>query len=101
MHVSCCGPQADAERVVAPLRRIGKPLKDELAVASYATLQGSADLRGISPLGAYGKGGLVYGITPTLIDTEAESTESSPSDGAMMWMQHQGGAISRVRPKDT
>ncbi len=101
LTVCYCGPRADAERVVAPLRKIGKPLKDELAVAPYVTLQGSADLRGISPLGAYGKGGLVYGITPTLIDTMVEFTESSPSDGAMMWMQHQGGAISRVRPKDT
>ena len=101
LTVCYCGPRADAERVVAPLRKIGKPLKDELAVAPYATLQGSADLRGISPLGAYGKGGLVYGITPTLIDTMVEFTESSPSDGAMMWMQHQGGAISRVRPRDT
>jgi hypothetical protein len=101
LTVCYCGPRADAERVIAPLRKIGKPLKDELAVAPYATLQGSADLRGISPLGAYGKGGLVYGITPTLIDTMVEFTESSPSDGAMMWMQHQGGAISRVHPKDT
>jgi FAD/FMN-containing dehydrogenase len=101
LTVCYCGPRADAERVIAPLRKIGKPLKDELAVAPYATLQGSADLRGISPLGAYGKGGLVYGITPTLIDTMVEFTESSPSDGAMMWMQHQGGAISRVAPKNT
>src|SRR5437764_1273107 len=77
LTVCYCGPQADAQRVVAPLRKIGKPLKDQLAVAPYATLQGSADLRGISPLGAYGKGGLVYGITPNLIDTMVEFTERS------------------------
>src|SRR5438477_955518 len=101
LTVCYCGPQADAQRVVAPLRKIGKPLKDQLAVAPYATLQGSADLRGISPLGAYGKGGLVYGITPNLIDTMVEFTESAPSDGAFLWMQHQGGAISRVKPAAT
>ena len=101
LTVCYCGPQAEAQRVVAPLRKIGKPLKDQLAVASYATLQGSADLRGISPLGAYGKGGLVYGITPNLIDTMVEFTESAPSDGAFLWMQHQGGAISRVKPAAT
>lgn len=99
--VCYCGPAGDAERVVGPLRKLGKPLKDQLAPAPYATLQGSADLRGISPLGAYGKGGLVYGITPTLIDTMVEFTESATSDGAMMWLQHQGGAISRVPPKAT
>jgi FAD/FMN-containing dehydrogenase len=99
--VCYCGPAADAERVVAPLRKLGKPLKGELAPAPYANLQGSADLRGISPLGAYGKGGLIYGITPSLIDTMVGFTESAPSEDAMMWLQHQGGAISRVAPKAT
>jgi len=101
LTVCYSGPPADAERVVAPLRKLGKPLKDELGAAPYATLQGSADLRGISPLGAYGKGGLIYGVTPTLIDTMVEFTETAPSDGAFLWLQHQGGAISRVAPKDT
>jgi FAD/FMN-containing dehydrogenase len=101
LGICYCGPAGDAERVVGPLRKLGKPLKDGLAPAPYAKLQGSADLRGLSPLGAYGKGGLVYGITPTLIDTMVDSTESAPSEGALLWMQHQGGAISRVAPKHT
>jgi FAD/FMN-containing dehydrogenase len=95
------GPAADAERVVGPLRRLGKPLKVELGPAPYVQLQGSADLRGISPLGAYGKGGLVYGITPTLIDTMVGFTESAPAAGAFLWLQHQGGAISQVPPQAT
>ena len=101
LNVCYCGPARDAEKVVGPLRKLGKPLGDDLAPVPYTKLQGSRDLRGISPLGAYGKGGLVYGITATLIDTMVGFTESAPSDGAMMWMQHQGGAISRVAPKDT
>ncbi|HSY05377.1 MAG TPA: FAD-binding oxidoreductase [Steroidobacteraceae bacterium] len=101
LSVCYCGAAAAAERAVAPLRKIAKPLKDQLAVAPYATLQSSADLRGISPLGAYGKGGLVYGITPTLIDTMVEFTASAPSDGVFMWLQHQGGAISHVKPAAT
>ncbi|HXZ59636.1 MAG TPA: FAD-binding oxidoreductase [Steroidobacteraceae bacterium] len=95
------GPPGDAEKVVGPLRKIGKPLKDGLAPASYTTLQGSADLRGISPLGAYGKGGLVDGITPALIDAMIGAAESAPHDNLLMWFQQQGGAISRVRPQDT
>lgn len=101
LTVCYSGPPADAERVVGPLRKLGKPLKDELAAAPYATLQGSADLRGVSPLGAYGKGGLIYGVTPALIDTMVESTEKASSDGAFLWLQHQGGAIGRVAPHDT
>ena len=100
-NVCYSGPAADAERVIGPLRKIGKPLKDEVRPAPYDQLQGSADLRGNSPLGAYGKGGLVYGITPALIDTMAEFCENAPSAGALLWMQHQGGAVSRVRPAAT
>ncbi|HYL03919.1 MAG TPA: FAD-binding oxidoreductase [Steroidobacteraceae bacterium] len=99
--VCYCGAPAAAERAVAPLRKLGKALKDELGPAPYDKLQGSKDLRGISPLGNYGKGGLVYGITPVLIDTMVTAVESSQSDGLMTWLQHQGGAISRVPPHGT
>jgi len=95
------GPPGDAERVVGPMRKLGKPLKDELKPALYTELQGSGDLRGISPLGGYGKGGLVDGITPTLIDSLVGSAETAQFDNLLMWLQQQGGAISRVRPQDT
>lgn len=95
------GSPGQAERVLAPLRKIGKPSKDSLAPALYTDLQGSADLRGVSPLGAYGKGGLVNAITPALIDAMVGATEGTTLDGLMMWLQHQGGAISRVGPQAT
>jgi hypothetical protein len=100
--VCYCGPVSDAERLVGePLRKLGKPIKDELKPALYTELQGSGDLRGVSPLGGYGKGGLVDGITPTLIDTLVGFAESAPFDNLLMWLQQQGGAIARVRPQDT
>jgi FAD/FMN-containing dehydrogenase len=101
LNVCYCGPPGDAEGVVAALRKLSKPAKDELGAVPYATLQGSTDLRGVSPLGSYGKGGLVYSIPPALIDVMVEFTESAPSDGLMMWLQHQGGAIGRVAPEAT
>jgi FAD/FMN-containing dehydrogenase len=95
------GPSGGAEKVVAPLRKLGKPLKDEMRPALYTTLQGSGDLRGVSPLGMYGKGGLVYGITPSLIDIVVDCTQGAQDDGVFIWMQHQGGAIARVAPTGT
>jgi hypothetical protein len=83
------------------MRRIGKPLKDALAPVSYTQLQGSAALPGISPLGSYGRGGLVFGIAPVLIDAMVESCEAAPGEGLGMWLQHQGGAIARVAPAAT
>jgi FAD/FMN-containing dehydrogenase len=101
LSVCYCGPEADAERVAGPLRKLGKPFEDNMGTAPYAKLQGSADLRGFTPLGVYGKGGLVFGVTPRLIDTMVGFAEDMPSDDGAMWLQHQGGAISRVAPKDT
>jgi FAD/FMN-containing dehydrogenase len=101
LNICYCGPPSHGEQVVAPLRKLGKPLKDEVAMAPYEKLQGSADLRGLSPLGFYGKGGLVYGITPALIDAMVGAIETAPSEGVMIWTQHQGGAISRVPPHAT
>ena len=95
------GPLGDAERVVGPMRKLGKPIKDGLKPSLYTELQGSGDLRGVSPLGGYGKGGLVDGITPTLIESMVGAAESAPFDNLLMWLQHQGGAISRVRPDAT
>jgi FAD/FMN-containing dehydrogenase len=100
-NVCYCGPAAEAERAVSALRKLGKPLSDELGPASYAKLQGSADLRGISPLGSYGRGGMLYGITPALIDTMVDAVEAAPSEHGVLWLQHQGGAISRVPPEAT
>ena len=95
------GPVGDAERVVGPLRKLGKPIKDELKPSLYTELQHSGDLRGVSPLGNYGKGGLVDGITPALIESMVGSAETAPFDNLFMWLQHQGGAISRIRPDAT
>jgi len=100
-NVCYCGPAAGAERAVSALRKLGKPLSDELGPTPYAKLQGSADLRGISPLGSYGRGGMLYGITPTLIDTMVDAIEGAPSEHVMLWLQQQGGAISRVAPQAT
>jgi FAD/FMN-containing dehydrogenase len=100
-NVCYCGPVTEAEHVVAPLRKLGKPDTDELAPAPYAKLQGSYNLGGVSPLGFYGKGGLVSGLTPALIDSFVAAFESAPSAGIWIWMQHQGGAISRVPPHAT
>ena len=101
LNVCYCGPAAEAERVVGPLRKLGKPDTDELATTPYAKLQGSYNLGGVSPLGFYGKGGLVSALTPALIDSLVGAFESAPSAGIWIWMQHQGGVISRVPPHAT
>jgi FAD/FMN-containing dehydrogenase len=99
--VCYCGPTADAERVVAPLRKLGKPLRDRLAAAPYTKLQGSDAAPDTSSIGAYVKGGLVYGLTPALIDAAVDYIESHPSNNFEIEFGANGGAVGRVRPQDT
>ena len=99
--VTYSGPLKDAERVIAPLRQLGKPLKDELAPASYVTLQGSATTPGVSSRAFYLKAGLVESLAPALSDTAIGFIENNPSDSFHIGIDPVGGAISRVQPEDT
>jgi FAD/FMN-containing dehydrogenase len=101
LDVSYCGPVRDAERVVAPLRRLGKAHADSLGPASYVKLQGSEDAPGAAHHGMYLKGGLVRDVTATFIDTVVGCLESARLDTFELGFQPLGGAIGRVRPGDT
>ena len=101
LDVCYSGRLQDAEQVIAPLRRIGKPLKDQLAAQPYAELQGSADTPGVSHDAMYLKGALVDGLTPRLIDALVDYIDSKPAGNNDIGFQPVGGAISRVAPQDT
>ena len=101
IQVCYSGPLNDADRVVAPLRRAGKPLKDDLGRKTYLEIQDSLDAPGVSPVGIYLKGGLVYDFSPTLIDYTADYVEANPSDSFDVQFYALGGAIRRVAPHDT
>ncbi|HEX4389722.1 MAG TPA: FAD-binding oxidoreductase [Steroidobacteraceae bacterium] len=99
--VCYCGPLEQAERAVAPLRKLGKPLRDQIAPSAYVKLQGSDSTPGVSSFGAYVKGGLVYGLTPALIDAMVDYIEAHPSNNFEIELGVNGGAIGRVAPQDT
>jgi hypothetical protein len=99
--VCYCGPPAEAERVVGPLRRLGRPVKDELAIASYVKLQGAADPVELNPYGVYLKGGLIRTLTPALIDIAFDYLEAAPLTGSLIAFQPAGGAANRVAPQAT
>ena len=100
-NVCYCGPSAEAERVVAPLRRLAKPLEDKLAPASYVTLQGAAKPVKPNPYGGYFKGGLVRALTPALIDAAIDYLETAPLASGFIGFQPTGGAANRVAPQAT
>jgi FAD binding domain len=101
-NVCYCGPSGQAERVVAPLRRLGKPLEDRLAPASYLDLQRARDaLMPYPPYGYYIKGGLIRNLAPALIDVAIDYIESAPLESGSIAFEPAGGAASRVPPQAT
>ena len=101
--VCYCGAPADGERIVAPLRGLGKPVSDKLGPATYVKLQGAANPVKPFPYGAYFKGGMARALTPALIDATIEYLEATPVPFgfAFIGFQPLGNAANRVAPQAT
>ena len=91
------GTQAEAEKELAGLRKIGKPVLDALRPATYVDLQRAGDDDFPHGRRYYVKSGFVSGITTALIDTAVGYLEGAPPPGGILVFVHQGGAIARVK----
>ncbi len=93
------GDPANADRVMAAVHQLGKPLTGELRPTDYVALQrsGDSDLPRVNA--SYLKGGLIAEISPALIDTLVGSIVPHPERSTLVIFQQAGGAIKRV-PSD-
>ena len=101
LNVCYSGPLDKAETVLAPLRRVVKPTKDELKLVDYVELQKSSDDNDPRGTGQHLKSGLIKGISTALIDTLVDNLESDLFRGSMAFFQQAGGAISRIETQST
>lgn len=102
-ELSLCysGPAADAERVLAPVRKLGTPLRDSVRRMPYVDVQRSGDLTDPRAMGIYMKTGFTSGLPKGLIDAALQGFESDPSRVTVIFTQQSGGAINRVAPDAT
>ena len=100
LDVCYCGPVADGQRVIAPLRQLGKPLQDNLGPTTYVQVQRSGDAD--NPPGRYYvRGGYVTHLSPALLDSLVESLGNPALGNVAVILAQVGGAISRVKPAAT
>jgi FAD/FMN-containing dehydrogenase len=94
------GPQDEAERLLAPLRKL-KPVVDLFQAMPYTVIQGLID--GANPYGRrnYWRAHNVTGLEESTIDTMIEVGDRAPSPFTAMILAHMGGAVSRVGEDDT
>jgi len=90
------GPPSQADRVLAPLRRLGTPIQDTVQGTDYVVLQRSGDTEDFRAQASYLKSGFLAGIPSGLIDAIADGIEGHPERMTQLVFVQGGGAIGRV-----
>jgi len=94
------GSIEDGEKALAPLRKIGKPLRDLIAPMPYLSMQQSNDETFAYGRRYYVRSGFLRRIETALTDTIVEHASELPPNVAIAFAD-MGGAISRVAPTAT
>ncbi len=95
------GPTEEGERLLAPIRRLGKPRYDNMRPMTYETLQSSRDPYWPWGRHTYFKSGFVEDLTDDVIETFCAHTRSVPSPYSQIAVEYYHGAYSRVRSDET
>jgi FAD/FMN-containing dehydrogenase len=85
-----------ADAVLAPYRRLGKPLKDDVGPTQYVRLQTQDDERARIGGRYYTKSGFVERLNDDLIDTMLEIIRGAPVPRARIAMPPKGAAVDRI-----
>ena len=95
------GPAEQAEKALAPLRKLGTPLKDGVRPIDYVAIQRSNDRTDPRNEGMYLKSGFIDAFPEEIGRTLVEGFEPHPDRGTTVFFQHAGGAIGRVPAEAT
>jgi FAD/FMN-containing dehydrogenase len=96
LQVCYCGPQAGAEKALAPIRKLGTPLKDTIKTMEYVQVQRSQDSTDTRAIASYLKGGFVGKVPGELVNAMVDGFHGDPRRTTVLFFQHCGGAGSRV-----
>jgi FAD/FMN-containing dehydrogenase len=101
LQVCYCGPQADAEKALAPIRKLGTPLKDTIKTMEYVQVQRSGDSTDTRAIASYLKGGFVGKVPGDLVNAMVDGFHGDPRRTTVLFFQHCGGAGSRIADNAT
>ena len=96
LHTCYSGPKEQAEKVLSPIRKAGKPIADTIKTIDYVAIQRSWDDTDPRTTGSYLKSGFVSELPDQLINTITSGFQAVPERGTNVYFQHSGGAIGRV-----
>ena len=96
LEVCYSGPAQDAERALAPIRKLGKPDSDSIKTVDYVEAQRANDTGDNRTLGTYLKGGFISRMTSDLVKNIVDGLRPDPERITILFFQHCGGAAGRV-----
>jgi FAD/FMN-containing dehydrogenase len=101
LQVCYCGPQADAERALAPIRKLGKPMQDSIKTMEYVQVQRMNDSNDTRAIASYLKGGFIGKVPGELVSALVDGLQGDPRRTTLLFFQHCGGASGRVKDEAT
>jgi FAD/FMN-containing dehydrogenase len=101
IHAVYSGDHANADSVLSPIARLGKPLANTIGPVDYVALQKSWDNSDPRHGGDYMKSGFVAEIDDAQIDAIVDGFEAEPDRSTTFFYQQSGGAITRVAENAT
>lgn len=96
LEVCYCGPQQNAERALAPIRKLGTPASDTIKAMDYVLVQRVNDVTDSRAIGSYMKGGFISQMPRKLVSALVDGFEGHPGRMTALFFQHCGGAGGRV-----
>ncbi len=97
-----CGPLAEGEKVLKPLRTFGSPLADSIAPIGYIQLQSMFDPFFPPGRHTYVKSNFIHSLTDEAIEVIAHYVGKSPSPHTFApFVEHWHGAATRVGATET
>jgi FAD/FMN-containing dehydrogenase len=95
------GPESGAEGALAPIRKLGTPLRDTARAIDYVAVQRSGDVTDPRAMSMYVKSGFIAGLGSDLAAAIVDRFQGNPKRLTSVFFQQSGGAIARVAPDAT
>jgi len=96
IHVCYSGSEKDADRILAPIEKLGKPVFNGVGPADYVAIQKSWDNTDPRNNGEYLKSGFINEFPDFLSDRIVDEFEPDSGRNTTVFFQHAGGAIGSV-----
>jgi hypothetical protein len=101
LDVCYSGSEQNADRALAPLRKLGTPDGDTIKKMDYVQVQRANDATDSRAIASYLKSGFIPQAPEKLVSAIVEGLQADPRRMTLLFFQHCGGASSRVADSAT